>query len=221
MENENKQQGIQAKQNEFKQRRMEAKCEMQKRLGEIQEDLYELKTINRADERKAAVEAQALRAEAREAYAKKLAAIAAEEDAWRSEFDEYRSRPERHVMAHYDAEGKADGVRICVKDLGMDFMIKLHNELDGREVEYAEAEKFSLPDEKMVRVIGFYRKEVDQLLKDLGGDPLDNWYWTSTPASEVFGAYGVNNQLVYRGTYGGLGNYGRISSVAVRVALAL
>ena len=44
-----------------------------------------------------------------------------------------------------------------------------------------------------------YRKEVDKVLVDNGGDSLDNWYWTCAEYSAYysFGYYGGNGRLNY------------------------
>ena len=59
-----------------------------------------------------------------------------------------------------------------------------------------------------------YRKEVDKVLVDNGGDSLDNWYWTCAEfsAGNSFGCNGGNGRL-----YAGI-KYGTFS---VRPVLAL
>lgn len=123
------------------------------------------------------------------------------------------------VSIYCDEQGNPEGIRVT--GCGMDFILALHDEFNGKYVTYKEAEKYSLPDEMMARLYGIYRKEINSLMVAAGGEPLKGWYWTKTPASEVFGAYGVSLRLVYHGTYGNLGSSYRISSFAVRVALAL
>ena len=123
------------------------------------------------------------------------------------------------VTIHYDEQGNPDGIRI--RTIDEDFILALHDEFNGKEVTFAKTKNLNLPNEKMFRLIGAYRKEVKQLLIEAGGDPLIGWYWSSTPAEELFGANVVNLQLIYYGTYGGLSSYGRIYTCQVRVALAL
>ena len=154
-------------------------------------------------------------------YQEKLGVISQEEDDFNKEFAGWRASHTNHIMPYYDNEGNIFGVRLKFKDLGVDFVIKLHDEFDGKEVTFAKTKDLSLPDEKMVRILGLYRKEVNQLLKELGGDPMEGWYWTSTPAEEVFGANSVNYQLHCSGTYGTLYSTDRLSTNRVRVALAL
>ena len=128
-------------------------------------------------------------------------------------------KPTSPVTIHYDEQGNPDGIRI--RTLDEDFILALHDEFNGKEVTFTKTKNLSLPNEKMFRLIGAYRKEVKQLLIEAGGDPLIGWYWSSTPAEELFGAYYVNTQLVYYGTYGDLDNDSRLHTNQVRVALAL
>lgn len=123
------------------------------------------------------------------------------------------------VSIHYGEDGKPDGIRVV--GCGLDFVLALHDEFDGEDVIYEKAEKCSLPDEMMARLYGIHRKEINRLMEEAGGEPLEDWYWTKTPAKEVFGAGNVYSQLLFYGTYGTLINDYRISSHRVRVALAL
>ena len=215
MENEQKTYNLNQKRNEFKQQRLKLKHEMQNAIEELEKDFQigQLKKKAELQEQKQKVVMD---------YQEKLGVISQEEDDFNKEFAGWRASHTNHIMPYYDNEGNIFGVRLKFKDLGMDFVIKLHDEFDGKEVTFAKTKDLSLPDEKMVRILGLYRKEVNQLLKELGGDPMEGWYWTSTPAEEVFGAYNVNYQLIYNGTYGALRSYGiRINTIQVRVALAL
>lgn len=123
------------------------------------------------------------------------------------------------VSIYCDEQGNPEGIRVT--GCGMDFILALHDEFNGKYVTYKEAEKYSLPDEMMARLYGIYRKEINSLMVAAGGEPLKGWYWTKTPASEVFGASNVYGQLIIHGAGGSLNNFGRIGSNAVRVALAL
>lgn len=123
------------------------------------------------------------------------------------------------VSIHYGEDGKPDGIRVV--GCGLDFVLSLHDEFDGRDVPYKEAEKCELPDEMMARLYGIHRKEINRLMVEAGGEPLEDWYWTKTPASEVFGATNVGYQLFFGGTCGNLSSLNRVYSNRVRVALAL
>ena len=128
-------------------------------------------------------------------------------------------KPTKPVTIHYDEQGKPDGIRICTLD--EDFILALHDEFNGKEVTFSKTKNLSLPNEKMFRLIGVYRKEVARLLEEAGGEPLKGWYWTSTPADELFGANYAYYQLISYGTYGNLNLNLRIYANQVRVALAL
>ena len=129
-------------------------------------------------------------------------------------------KPTAPVTIHYDEQGNPDGIRICTLD--EDFVVALHDEFNGKEVTFAKTKNLSLPNEKMFRLIGAYRNVVKQLLIEAGCDPIIGWYWSSTPAEELFGAYYVNLQLVCNGTTGALVSINaRFSTSQVRVALAL
>ena len=119
----------------------------------------------------------------------------------------------------YGEDGKPDGIRVV--GCGLDFVLALHDEFDGEDVTYEKAEKCSLPDEMMARLYGIHRKEINRLMEEAGGEPLEDWYWTKTPASEVFGARIVHIQLFFYGASGGLGSGTRVNNYRVRVALAL
>lgn len=124
------------------------------------------------------------------------------------------------VSIHYDEQGKPDGIRVT--GCGLDFVLALHDEFDGEDVTYEKAEKCSLPDEMMARLYGIHRKEINRLMEEAGGEPLEDWYWTKTPASEVFGAYNVCHRLLFHGSNGTLsGGNLRVHTDRVRVSLAL
>lgn len=214
MENEQKTYNLNQKRNEFKQKRLKLKHEMETALAKLEQ-------VFQTEQLKKKVELQEQKHKIIQDYQELLNAIFQEEDAFNKEFAGWRADRTNHIMPYYDNEGNIFGVRLKFKDLGVDFVIKLHDEFDGKEVTFAKTKDLSLPDEKMVRILGLYRKEVNQLLKELGGDPMEGWYWASTPAEEVFGASYVGGQLVCYGTSGTLNGIRRIYASQVRVALAL
>lgn len=59
-----------------------------------------------------------------------------------------------------------------------------------------------------------YRKEVDKVLMDNGGDSLDNWYWTCAE-------YSAYCSFSYYGGYGILGYNVKYFAYSVRPVLAL
>ena len=127
-------------------------------------------------------------------------------------------KPTAPVSIHYDENGNPDGVRVCALD--EDFILALHDEPCGL-VNYSKAKKFSLPTRKMVNLYSYYIHEIQAAMVEAGGEKLIGWYWTSTPADELFGAVNVSGQLGFGGASGGLSGSGRIGSRQVRVALAL
>ena len=120
------------------------------------------------------------------------------------------------VSIHHGEDGQPDGIRICALD--EDFIIALHDEFDGDDVNYEKASTVSLFTEKQVYLYYYYLDDINRLMEEAGGEPLDDaWYWTKTPS-----AYSVGNQLFFHGTYGGLYSSFRIfTSDRVRVSLAL
>lgn len=119
------------------------------------------------------------------------------------------------VSIHYDENGDPDGIRVCALD--EDFLIALHDEFDGEDVTFDKAKTVSLFTDKQVYLYYYYLDDIVRLMKEAGGDPLDDvWYWTKTPS-----ASSVYHQLVFYGTYGSLDGNFRISAYRVRVSLAL
>ena len=125
------------------------------------------------------------------------------------------SETRKPVSIHYGEDGKPDG--ILIQSLDDAFILDLH---DKGEMTYNEAEKYDLPDVKMARLYGLYLNEVNEVLDEAGGDRLeDDYYWTKTPAEEVFGASSVSTQLIFIGTLGTLYTYyPRFDYARVRVA---
>ena len=122
------------------------------------------------------------------------------------------------VSIHHGEDGKPDGIRVCALD--EDFIIALHDEFDGEDVNYEKASTVSLFTEKQVYLYYYYLDDINRLMEEAGGEPLDDvWYWTKTPS-----AFSVSGQLIFHGTCGNLSNAGssyRIGTYRVRVSLAL
>lgn len=119
------------------------------------------------------------------------------------------------VSIHHGEDGKPDGIRVCALD--EDFIIALHDEFDGEDVNYEKASTVSLFTEKQVYLYYYYLDDIKRLMEEAGGEPLDDaWYWTKTPS-----AYSVNHQLLFYGAGGYLSSSTRIYTHRVRVSLAL
>lgn len=238
MEKEQKQNNFNQKAFGFKLRRQQATAEKTEAIQKINQQLKnDCKAITEKYEELMRNEKQVLmdQAEAEikavtEQFNSTILAICKEEDESHVEFAAATNRWIKKgmmdstdvcgVSPYSDERGEILGVR--VRGLGLDFVIKLHDEFDGDEVKYDKAKDLSLPDEYMARLISFYRKDINSMMVELGGEPMKGWYWTSTPAEDVFGAGSVSNQLICSGTTGALHNYGRrIGTLQVRVALAL
>ena len=120
------------------------------------------------------------------------------------------------VSIHHGEDGKPDGIRVCALD--EDFIIALHDEFDGEDVNFEKASTVSLFTDKQVYLYYYYLDDINRLMEEAGGEPIDDvWYWTKTKSA----AY-VGTQLIFRGPYGRL-YYGghRLSTLRVRVSLAL
>lgn len=119
------------------------------------------------------------------------------------------------VSIHYGEDGNPDGIRVCALD--EDFIIALHDEFDGEDVNYEKASTVSLFTDKQVYLYYYYLDYINRLMKEASGDPLDDaWYWTKTKRARIVGL-----QFIFYGAYGSLSNYGRIRTGRVRVSLAL
>ena len=97
--------------------------------------------------------------------------------------------------------GTFAGVRICIGD--EDFVIAPKNYQNGKWMTWYDAMntlKYNSLDTFNYRQICLtmaYRKEIDKVLEDNGGDCLDDWYWTCTENSvgSAFSYYGYNGSL--------------------------
>ena len=87
------------------------------------------------------------------------------------------------------------GVRFCIGDV--DMFIEAHNLDDGKEYEWPDAmkrlkevgkETFS---HKQGLLMAAYRDEINAALREIGGDELKGYYWTSTECSTTY-AWVVN-----------------------------
>lgn len=119
------------------------------------------------------------------------------------------------VSIHYGEDGNPDGIRVCALD--EDFIIALHDEFGGEDVNYEKASTVSLFTDKQVYLYYYYLDDINRLMEEAGGEPLDDvWYWTKTKS-----AYYVHAQLIFTGTIGHLNSSTRIDTNRVRVSLAL
>ena len=115
-------------------------------------------------------------------------------------------------------DGKFIGARVCVG--GEDFIIAPKDYRDGKEMNWQEAmdapkaDNISTWNYRQICLTMAYRKEVDRVLKDNGGDSLDNWYWTCAE-------YSADYSFTYGGIGGGLNFNHKCCTCSVRPVLAL
>ena len=105
------------------------------------------------------------------------------------------------IISPYFENGTFAGVRVCIGD--EDFVIAPNDYNYGERMTWHEAMdtlKYNNLDTWNYRQICLtmaYRKEIDKMLEDNGGDCLDNWYWTCAENSErsAFSYYGYSGSL--------------------------
>lgn len=108
----------------------------------------------------------------------------------------------------YIIEAVEDGVRVCVAD--EDFVIALHD-AKGFYTWFDAIGKFGedLPTMKQAHIIGAYHYEIQEKLKEAGGDPLDWWMWTRSE-------YYAYIAWLYSGINGSVNSSNKFTSIAVR-----
>ena len=115
-------------------------------------------------------------------------------------------------------DGKFIGARVCVG--GEDFIIAPKDYRDGKEMPWQEAmdalkaDNLSTWNYRQICLTMAYRKEVDKVLVDNGGDSLDNWYWPCAECS-------ADRSFIYGGCYGTLDTGFKCIAYSVRPVLAL
>ena len=109
------------------------------------------------------------------------------------------------IISPYIAKGVFAGVRVTLGD--EDFVIAPKDFRNGKEMPWKEAmdalkaDNLTTWNYRQICLTMAYRKEVDKVLVDNGGDGLDNWYWTCAE-------YSAGYSFAYVGCCGGLdGNY--------------
>ena len=128
------------------------------------------------------------------------------------------ARLEAEIVTPAFEDGKFIGARVCVG--GEDFIIAPKDYRDGKEMPWQEAmdalkaDNLSTWNYRQICLTMAYRKEVDKVLVDNGGDSPDNWYWT---CAEYSADYSFN----YDGIYGELDHDTKCIAYSVRPVLAL
>ena len=107
------------------------------------------------------------------------------------------------IISSYFENGVFAGVRVTLGD--EDFVIAAKDYRDGKEMTWQEAmdalkaDNLSTWNYRQICLTMAYRKEVDKVLVDNGGDSLDNWYWTCAEYSAGYSfSYTGNIGTMYR-----------------------
>ena len=107
------------------------------------------------------------------------------------------------IISPYFENGVFSGVRVTIGD--EDFVITPKDYRNGKEMTWTEAmdalkaDNLSTWNYRQICLTMAYRKEIDKVLVDNGGDSLDNWYWTCAEYSVYysFGYNGNDGELYY------------------------
>ena len=107
---------------------------------------------------------------------------------WADETDEQPSQPapsgETTPIVSIAEQNGEKGVRLCVGDV--DIFIEAHSLDGGKEFEWKKAmERLKEVgkqtfDKHQVYFLAAYKDEINKLLKEIGGDELEGYYWSST-----------------------------------------
>ena len=144
---------------------------------------------------------------------------------WADETDEQLSQPapsgETTPIVSIAEQNGEKGVRLCVGDV--DIFIEAHNLDNGEEFEWKKAmarlEEVGKRtfDKHEMYLIAAYKDEINAKLKEIGGDELEGYYWSSTEYSSGLAWYVAFSS----GLISNLGNYGsKYHSLYVRPCAA-
>ena len=111
------------------------------------------------------------------------------------------------IISPYFENGIFAGVRVTLGD--EDFVIAPKDYNGGKEMPWQEAmdnlkaDNLATWNYRQIFLTMAYRKEVDKVLVDNGGDSLDNWYWTCAECSASYSFYynGYAGILYYNNKY--------------------
>lgn len=172
MENTNETKGINQIQFEFKLLRADIKKEFDNKVEQATKEMNE-----------------ALKAkikEFQEEYNRKIMEVCKSED----EAKQTLGCGRKHVVAspYIDETGKK---WVRVKDRKYDFLLDIHN-LADHEVKWEEAMQLAkdngvtLPTKEMWSLVGAFLPEINAVIEQLGGDILDDWYWSASEYSSYY-----------------------------------
>lgn len=105
------------------------------------------------------------------------------------------------VITPYFENGVFAGVRVTLGD--EDFVIAPKDYQDGKEMTWQKAmdalkaEGLATWNYRQICLTMAYRKEIDDVLTNNGGDSLDNWYWLCDEYSDYYSFFygGCNGTL--------------------------
>ena len=105
------------------------------------------------------------------------------------------------IISPYFENGVFAGVRVTLGD--EDFVIAPKDYQNGNEMPWREAMAALKTDGldtwnyRQICLTMAYRKEIDKVLQENGGDSLDNWYWTCAEYSAYYSFFygGCNGTL--------------------------
>lgn len=124
-------------------------------------------------------------------------------------------QPMKVVSPYTDEKGKK-WVHVCAGDL--DFLLDIQD-LSEKEVNWEEAKKLAadagmrLNPKREFQLIGAFKDEIDKCCKELGGKPLEGWYWTGVVCTGIYA-------WLYLATNGNLNLNYKLISYGVRGSLA-
>ena len=117
------------------------------------------------------------------------------------------------IISPYFENGVFAGVRVTIGD--EDFVIAPKDYQNGEEMDWQramdalKADNLSTWDYRQICLTMAYRKDINEVLEDNGGDSLDNWYWTCAECRSA------GYSFIYYSKSGGL--YGDGKSISLRV----
>lgn len=157
-------------------------------------------------------------ADLKEKFNHELMGICKSEDEWRAELrKENMTNGVLPVASAYTDETGNSWVHI--KTGKYDFLLGIRD-LTDKKVNWDEAMKLAadngvkLPTKQMWSLVGAFIDEINAVIKELGGDILENWYWS---ASE----YDSDYAWVFYAAYGDLDGDGKVYGTFCRGSLAL
>lgn len=82
-----------------------------------------------------------------------------------------------------DESGKVRGIGVPI----INKVVALKDAYDGKEVEWEKAVKAGAPTRDEWYIILYFKKQINRLLDENGGDPIrDDYYWSSTEYSTTY-----------------------------------